>query len=65
MGYLLLVFIAVVLFVFYGLYFGKLQPQKPKILIPLILISLLIIVAAFLTLDPWWAEFLQYLSGLV
>lgn len=65
MGYLLLVFLAVVIFVFYGLYVAKLEPYKPKILVPLILISLLIVVAAFLTLEPWWAEFLQYLGSLV
>ena len=65
MGYTLLVFLAVVLFVFCGLYVAKLGPQKPKILVPLMVISLLIVASAFLTVKPWWAEFLQYLSSLL
>ncbi|MGQ9721562.1 MAG: hypothetical protein ACUVXA_09610 [Candidatus Jordarchaeum sp.] len=65
MGLLLLVFLAVVVFVFYGLHAAKLEPQKPKILIPLVVISILIVVAAFLTQKPWWTEFLQALNNLL
>ncbi|MEM2135679.1 MAG: hypothetical protein QXR19_01855 [Candidatus Jordarchaeaceae archaeon] len=65
MGYLLLVFLIIVAFVFYGLYIGKFEPHKPKILLPLLLVALIIIVAAILTQRSWWAEFLQYLNTLI
>ena len=65
MSYLLLAFLAVILFVFYGLYAEKLDPRKPRILIPLILVGVLIVVAAILTQKPWWGEFLQALGSLV
>jgi len=50
---------------FLGLYAEKLDPRKPKILIPLILVGVLIVVAAILTQKPWWDEFLQALGSLV
>ena len=63
MGYLLLVFLLIVFFVFMGLRMGKLEPQRPKILVPLVLVSLLIIVGAIMTQTPWYSELLTQLTN--
>ncbi|MEM3586764.1 MAG: hypothetical protein QXO71_05505 [Candidatus Jordarchaeaceae archaeon] len=62
MGYLLLVYLVIVLFVFLGLYINRLEPHKPKTFIPLILVSVTIVAAAILTQRPWLSDFLQSLN---
>ncbi len=62
MGYILLVFLAVPVAVYYGLHVKKIGPNSPRILVPLVLVSVLIVATAFLTKEPSWSEFLKWLN---
>jgi len=63
MGYLLVAYLVIVFFVFLGLHINRFEPYKPKTLIPIILVSAVIVIAAILTQRPWWSDFLQSLNN--
>ncbi|WXG41025.1 MAG: hypothetical protein WED07_09690 [Candidatus Freyarchaeum deiterrae] len=65
MAYLLLVFLLIVLFVYLGLHMAKLEPYRPKILVPLIFVSVLIVVASIVIQEPWWANYVSAIKSIL
>jgi hypothetical protein len=65
MAYILLVFLIIVFSVFLGLHIAKLEPYRPRILVPLILVSILIVAASILIQKPWWADYSSSIKQLL